>query len=255
MKPLKRGARVTAGTVLGRIGRVSTRTGAAPAASRSGPPAAAPRGSTRSRSSTAGSCSSRPRSTARRAATRSSARTRQTPSIGQILLMSKEALAAARARRPERSQIYDCGRQDIHAGQIDRRVLATLEFLVASGPQADGHLAAAAATRYLTASGNVSEHTTGTAVDIAAINGIPILGHQGEGSITELDDPAPADAAGHDEAAPDHLADDVRGRRQHARDGRPRRPHPRRLPAAVRRQREGCASRSTRCSSRSSGSS
>ena len=38
----------------------------------------------------------------------------------------------------------------------------------------------------LTASGNVSEHTTGTAVDIAAINGIPIIGHQGTGSITEL---------------------------------------------------------------------
>ena len=42
--------------------------------SRSGPPAAAPRGSTRSRSSTAGSCSSRPRSTAPPARTRSSAR-------------------------------------------------------------------------------------------------------------------------------------------------------------------------------------
>ena len=32
----------------------------------------------------------------------------------------------------------------------------------------------------------MSEHTTGTAVDIAAINGVPIMGHQGEGSITEL---------------------------------------------------------------------
>ena len=32
----------------------------------------------------------------------------------------------------------------------------------------------------------MSEHTTGTAVDIAAINGIPILGHQGPGSITEM---------------------------------------------------------------------
>ena len=32
---------------------------------------------------------------------------------------------------------------------------------------------------YLTASGNVSEHSSGNAVDIAAINGIPILGHQG----------------------------------------------------------------------------
>ena len=39
---------------------------------------------------------------------------------------------------------------------------------------------------YLTTSGNVSEHSTGTAVDIAAINGIPILGHQGKGSITDI---------------------------------------------------------------------
>ena len=30
-------------------------------------------------------------------------------------------------------QIYGCGRRDVHIGQIDRRVLATLEFLVASG--------------------------------------------------------------------------------------------------------------------------
>ena len=32
----------------------------------------------------------------------------------------------------------------------------------------------------------MSEHSTGTAVDIAAVNGIPILGHQGKGSITDL---------------------------------------------------------------------
>ena len=48
-------------------------------ASRSARPAAAPRASTRSRSSTAGSCSSRPRSTAPRARTRSSARTPRRP--------------------------------------------------------------------------------------------------------------------------------------------------------------------------------
>ena len=47
--------------------------------SRSAPPAAAPRASIRSRSSTAGSCSSRPRSTARRARTRSSAPTPSSP--------------------------------------------------------------------------------------------------------------------------------------------------------------------------------
>ena len=77
MKPLKRGARVTSGTVLGRIGKVSEADRAAPAVRDPARPAAAPRGSTRSRSSTAGSCSSRPRSTAPRTATRSSARTRR----------------------------------------------------------------------------------------------------------------------------------------------------------------------------------
>jgi hypothetical protein len=38
---------------------------------------------------------------------------------------------------------------------------------------------------YLTASGNVSEHSSGNAVDIAKVNGIPILGHQERGGITE----------------------------------------------------------------------
>jgi hypothetical protein len=64
-------------------------------------------------------------------------------------------------------------------------VLATLEFLAASGLKPTvsslhcGH-------SYRTTSGNVSEHSTGTAVDIAAINGIPIIGHQGPSSITDM---------------------------------------------------------------------
>jgi hypothetical protein len=37
----------------------------------------------------------------------------------------------------------------------------------------------------MTASGNVSEHSSGNAVDIAAINDIPIAGHQGSGDVTE----------------------------------------------------------------------
>jgi hypothetical protein len=39
---------------------------------------------------------------------------------------------------------------------------------------------------FLTSSGNVSQHSSGNAVDIAMVNGIPILGHQGKGSITDL---------------------------------------------------------------------
>ena len=159
------------------------------------------------------------------------------PSIGQILLMSKEALQHRVLTDPA-IDIYDCGRRDIKAGDIDRRVLATLEFLSASGLKPTvtalhcGH-------SYLTSSGNVSEHSSGSAVDIAKINGIPILGHQGAGLDHRHHDPPPAHPAGHDEAPPDHLADDLRRRRQHALAARPRRPHPRGLPAAVRHSKVG----------------
>ena len=73
--------------------------------------------------------------------------------------MSKETLIQ-RVLADSRIQIYDCGRRDIQAGAIDRRVLALLEFLVASGFNPTitslhcGH-------SYLTASGNVSEHSIG----------------------------------------------------------------------------------------------
>ncbi|HET6508299.1 MAG TPA: lytic murein transglycosylase [Baekduia sp.] len=106
------------------------------------------------------------------------------PSIGQILLMSKASLQK-RVLEDPRIQVYDCGKTDIKAGNIDRRVLATLEFLATSGLKPTvsalecGH-------SLMTTSGNVSEHSSGNAVDIAAINGIPILGHQGEGSITDM---------------------------------------------------------------------
>ena len=183
MKPLKRGARITSGTVLGHVGRMSRNTAAhllfeiRPAGR--GAPRIDPKpilDGWKLLESTA----------IYRAAGRNPfvGKDAQTPSIGQILLMSKEALAQRVLADPN-VQIYGCGRQDIRAGQIDRRVLATLEFLVASGLKPTvtslrcGH-------SYLTASGNVSEHSTGTAVDIAAINGVPIMGHQGAGSIAEL---------------------------------------------------------------------
>jgi hypothetical protein len=98
--------------------------------------------------------------------------------------MSKEALVQHVLANP-RIEIYNCGRHDVQTGQIDRRVLATLEFLAASGFRPTvtamkcGH-------GYYTSSGNVSQHSSGNAVDIAKINGIPILGNQGKGSITEL---------------------------------------------------------------------
>src|SRR3954468_8284172 len=103
--------------------------------------------------------------------------------VGQVLLMSKAALQQRVLNDPALS-IYSCGRQNIQNGEIDRRVLAVMEYLVAKGYRLTitslkcGH-------SYLTASGNVSAHSYGSAVDIAAVNGIPIEGHQGPGTITE----------------------------------------------------------------------
>jgi murein DD-endopeptidase MepM/ murein hydrolase activator NlpD len=105
------------------------------------------------------------------------------PTVGQVLLESKEQLEQQVLANPD-IDIYPCGRQDIQTGQIDRRVLATLEFLAVSGLKPTvsalkcGH-------SDLTTEGNVSEHSTGDAVDISQINGIPIVGHQGPGSITD----------------------------------------------------------------------
>ncbi len=109
----------------------------------------------------------------------------ETPTIGQLLLLSKEQLIQ-RVLHERRIEIYGCGTGDIRSGQIDRRVLATMLYLAASGLKPTisslrcGH-------SYMTASGNVSEHSTGTAMDIAAVNGIAIQpSTQGPGSITDM---------------------------------------------------------------------
>jgi hypothetical protein len=100
-----------------------------------------------------------------------------------VLLLSKEALQR-RVLADQGLSIYQCGREDIATGQIDRRVLALLEYLRSKGFTLTitalkcGH-------SYLTTSGNVSEHSTGDAVDIAMIDGIPVTGHQGPGTLTD----------------------------------------------------------------------
>jgi hypothetical protein len=100
-----------------------------------------------------------------------------------VLLLSKEVLVR-RVLADKALDIYPCGRTDVQTGQIDRRVLATLEYLVAQGFQLTitslkcGH-------GFYTASGNVSNHSSGNAVDIAVINGVPVLGHQGPGTLTD----------------------------------------------------------------------
>ena len=100
-----------------------------------------------------------------------------------VLLLSKEDLQR-RVLADENLSIYECGREDIATGQIDRRVLAMLEYLVSKGFKLTitalkcGH-------SLMTTSGNVSEHSTGDAVDIAVINGVVVTGHQGPGTPTD----------------------------------------------------------------------
>jgi murein DD-endopeptidase MepM/ murein hydrolase activator NlpD len=100
-----------------------------------------------------------------------------------VLLLSKEALEQ-RVLADKQLSIYPCGRTDIATGQIDRRVLAMLEYLTAKGFQL-GISALKCGHSYLTTSGNVSEHSTGGAVDIAAIDGVPVTGHQGPGTLAD----------------------------------------------------------------------
>jgi Transglycosylase SLT domain len=177
MKPLKKGSKVTGGTVIGRVGQ---------------PDAQPPHLNFAIRPAGRGAPTIDPKpildgwklletTAIYRAADKNPFSDNAT--VGQVLLMSKAALEQRVLNDPALS-IYACGRQDIQTGQIDRRVLAVMEYLVAKGYRLTitslkcGH-------SYLTASGNVSAHSYGSAVDIAAVNGIPITGHQGPGSITE----------------------------------------------------------------------
>jgi hypothetical protein len=104
-------------------------------------------------------------------------------SIGQVLMLPKPLLEK-RVLNDERIEIYDCGRSDVRSGQIDRRVLASLAYLAEAGLKPTvtsmkcGH-------GFYTSSGNVSHHSSGNAVDIARINGVPIMGHQERGGVTE----------------------------------------------------------------------
>jgi hypothetical protein len=183
LKPLRQGSQVIAGTILGRIGKVE--------------PRVAPHVLFEIRPAGRGAPRIDPKpildgwklleSTAiYRAAGKNPflGSGADAPSVGQVLLMSKEQLAQRVLNDPNVS-IYQCGRQDIEGGQIDRRVLAVLEYLSVSGLKPTVSALKCGHSLY-TNDGNVSEHATGDAVDIAAINGIPIAGHQGVGSITDI---------------------------------------------------------------------
>jgi hypothetical protein len=94
------------------------------------------------------------------------------PSLGERVLHDK------------RVTIYAGGRADIEAGRVDVRVLALIAYLTEEFGSIDvscllsGH-------RLFARPGVVSAHIYGLAVDVAALGGTTILGHQEPGGITE----------------------------------------------------------------------
>ena len=100
-----------------------------------------------------------------------------------VLLLSKEALQR-RVLADQGIELPDCDRIEIRGGQVDRRVLGTLAYLSEQGFRLT--ITSMLCGRYgsITTSGNVSNHSFGGAVDIAMINGVPVLGNQGPGTLT-----------------------------------------------------------------------
>ncbi len=105
------------------------------------------------------------------------------PTAGQVLLESRSQLQQ-QVLSDKGIHIYRCGRDDIQSGEIDRRVLATLEFLSVSGLQPTVSALKCGDTQ-LAAPGALSGYADGDAVGISAINGTPIAGHEGPGSVVD----------------------------------------------------------------------
>jgi hypothetical protein len=111
----------------------------------------------------------------------------QSPLLGatasDVFLLSKSQLELAVLSDPD-IDLDGRARHEISSGAIDRRVLAVLAFLSRSGLKPTVQ-AVHRGPRLSIAAGRVSDAETGGAVDISAVNGIAIAGHEGAGSITD----------------------------------------------------------------------
>jgi len=107
------------------------------------------------------------------------------PTVGQVLLESKPQLEQQVLHDPA-VRLAPCKRGEVRAGEVDRRVLAALEFLSVSGLRPT--VAATSCGRTAGAAGarNLAGGAAGNALDISAIDGTPIAGHEGPGSIADI---------------------------------------------------------------------
>ena len=123
--------------------------------------------------------------------------------------------------------IYACGRNDIQTGQIDRRVLAVMEYLVAKGYRLDDHLAQVRALLPDLVRATSPPTPTAPPSTSPRSTGSRSRATRGPGSITEAVIKDLLAAAGDDAPRPDHLPDGPRP--AHLHPARPLEPHPRRL--------------------------
>jgi hypothetical protein len=104
---------------------------------------------------------------------------------GAGVLLLPETMLARRVLADKQIELSECDRVEIRAGQLDRRLLAALAYLSSQGFRLTITSMLCGRHGSITTSGNISNHSYGGAADIALINGRPVLGNQGPGSITE----------------------------------------------------------------------
>jgi hypothetical protein len=107
------------------------------------------------------------------------------PTVGQVLLASKPQLEQLLLRDPG-VHLPACERGAVRAGEVDRRVLAALEFLSVSGLSPTVSASGCAHAIVASGAGNAIDAAAGDTVDISAIDGTPIAGHEGQGSVTDI---------------------------------------------------------------------
>ena len=106
------------------------------------------------------------------------------PTVGQVLLESKQQLKP-QVLHGGGVRLGGCARQDVQEGRVDKRVLGMLEYLSVSGlrPTVSGLPCAARTPAALAA--NAPASASAASVEITAINGVPVAGHQGPGSVAD----------------------------------------------------------------------
>ncbi len=106
------------------------------------------------------------------------------PTVGQVLLESKQQLVQ-QVLHDGGIALGRCGREAVQGGRVDKRLLALLEYLSVSGlkPTVAG-LGCSRSTSPASAA-NAAAGSSAETIDIVAIDGTPVAGHQTPGSVVD----------------------------------------------------------------------